>query len=107
MFKIHEDNSMEIIRGDSGIFSIEITTDTGEVYEIQPNDQITFTVKENTDTDEVLIQKSGISIEIEPIDTEDLNYGEYVYDIQFVNESGFTDTIVPPTPFIIDEEVTF
>jgi len=107
MFIIHEDNSMEIIRGDSGIFTVELTDSEDVPYEVQEGDQIIFTVKENTSSEDPLIQKRGQVIEIEPEDTQDLEYGKYVYDVQFIYESGFTDTIIPPSPFIVDEEVTF
>lgn len=107
MFRINEDNSMEIIRGDSGIFTIELIDEQGEPYELQPGDTVFFTVKENTKSDDALIQKNTFLVEIEPEDTEELEYGDYVYDIQFVYSTGFIDTIIPPTLFRIKEEVTF
>lgn len=40
-------------------------------------------------------------------ETERLAYGTYVYDIQLTTEDGTVDTVVPPHPFVLKEEVTF
>lgn len=106
MFKINEDGTMEIIRGDSGEF--EITLRQGEEeYQLQEGDTLFFTVKKNTKTDEVLIQKTGKVIFIDPEDTEGLAYGSYYYDVEFDSAGGLVDTVIPPTKFIVKQEVTF
>ena len=108
MFKIHDDNTMELIRGDSADFTISLVdSETGDEYILQPGDTIVFTIKKNTKTDEVLVQKQGPNVTIAPEDTEGLKYGEYRYDVELTYASGFVDTVVPPTAFTIDEEVTF
>jgi hypothetical protein len=151
MFKINDDNSIEIVRGDSADFDIYlptgdidyiiVTNPSGspeenryyeimdnqyvlseddivdpnktyytvqqEEYELQPGDTLLFTVKKNTKTDDVLIQKSGPHIEIGPSDTEGLKYGVYKYDVELTYASGFVDTVILPTDFKITEEVTF
>lgn len=112
MYIIHEDNSIEIVRGDSAEFdiSLPIKDESGQVieeYELQPGDTLLFTVKKNTKTSDVIFQKSGQTVQITPADTEELNYGKYVYDVQLTYESGFTDTVILPTEFRVLEEVTF
>lgn len=151
MYIIHNDNSIEIVRGDSAEFDIYLPT--GEIvytmvenpsgspvengyyelvdaeyilsedtevdpnktyyiaeegeYELEPGDTLLFTVKKNTKTDEILIQKSGKHIELLPDDTEGLKYGKYAYDVELTYASGFRDTVILPTEFKITEEVTF
>lgn len=112
MFIIHEDGRFEIVRGDSADFDIylPIYNDEGEVigeYDLEPGDTLLFTVKKNTKTDDVLIQKSGKHVSILPEDTEGLSYGKYVYDVQLTYSSGFVDTVILPHEFKINEEVTF
>lgn len=153
MYIIHDDNRIEIVRGDSADFDIYLPTgevsysevegpvgspkDNGwyeydstdeefypsedlavnpektyyerieEEYELQEGDTLLFTLKKNTKTDEIIFQKSGKHVEIEPYDTEDLKYGKYVYDVELTYASGFRDTVILPTEFKITEEVTF
>ena len=69
-----------------------------------------FTVKQNTYTSEILIQKQiryGENVTILPTDTSNLSYGEYFYDIQLTTEGGFVDTVITPSKFIVTPEVTF
>lgn len=116
MFKINTNGSMEIIRGDSAAFDVTVydtDEETGEkiIYTLNPGDTLTFTVKKNTKTTEVLIQKIAEgelnTITINPEDTNELGYGSYKYDIQFTRADGYVDTIIPPTIFKVSEEVTF
>lgn len=151
MYIIHDDNSIEIVRGDSAEFDIYLPTgeivytmvenpsgspvengyyelvdteyilsedtevDPNKTYYIaeeggytpQPGDTLFFTVKKDTKTDEILIQKEGQHVEILPEDTEGLKYGKYVYDVELTYASGFRDTVILPTEFKITEEVTF
>lgn len=118
MFKINEDNSMEIIRGDTGSFDFTLTEkdEHGEEtpYILVEGDVVTFTVKKSTKDETALIQKIGVasgestvSYIIEPSDTEGLKYGNYYYDIEFEKYDGYVDTVIRPTRFVIEEEVTF
>ena len=111
MFKINEDGSFEIVRGDSASFRIRLYTKSGSgtptEYIPQEGDTFLFTVKKNTKTEDVIFQKSGPNVDISPEDTEGLTYGKYVYDVQFTYASGFRDTVIRPSTFTILEEVTF
>ena len=108
MFKI-ENNTIHLTRGDSATLTIDIINAQGEPYEAQEGDVFVFTVKKNTHTKEFLFQKQffNSSIEILPKDTANLAYGQYVYDVQFTNAMGEVDTIVTPSTFSIEAEVTF
>ena len=117
MFIIHDDNTFEIVRGDSANFDIylPIYNEEGEIigeYDLQPGDTLLFTVKKNTKTEEIIFQKSGQNITINPSDTEEIPYGKYVYDAELTYASPegvepFVDTVIQPTEFKVLDEVTF
>ena len=117
MFIIHDDNTFEIVRGDSANFDIylPIYDEEGKIigeYDLQPGDTLLFTVKKNTKTEEIIFQKSGQNITINPSDTEEVSYGKYVYDAEltYATSEGvepFVDTVIQPTEFRILDEVTF
>lgn len=117
MFIIHDDNTFEIVRGDSANFDVylPIYNEEGEIigeYELQPGDTLLFTVKKNTKTEEIIFQKSGQNITINPSDTEEVSYGKYVYDAELTYAAPegvepFVDTVIQPTEFRILDEVTF
>ena len=117
MFIIHDDNTFEIVRGDSANFDIylPIYNEEGEIigeYELRPGDTLLFTVKKNTKTEEIIFQKSGQNITINPSDTEEIPYGKYVYDAELTYASSegiepFVDTVIQPTEFKVLDEVTF
>ena len=102
-------NKIFLTRGDSAIFTLTITDANGDEYTPAEGDEITFTVKANTETRDILIQKDASSgkIEIQPEDTENLEYGNYVYDVQLKKSDGYVDTIITPHEFRLEEEVTF
>lgn len=117
MFKINKDKSMEIIRGDSGVFQVNTKRD-GELLKLSGGDHLYFTVKTDTHASNYEIQKVLTSEEtskmdgknvfnILPEDTSKMEYGTYKYDIQLVLEDGYTDTIVSPKDFKITDEVSF
>ena len=46
-------------------------------------------------------------ITINPEDTEDLEFGCYVYDVQMTFASGSVKTLVKPAKFFVGGEVTY
>lgn len=108
MFKIRN-NKIYITRGDSAVLSLDITDADGNSYTPAGNDSLLFTVKVDTATSSHLIQKSitGGKVTLDPVDTESLPYGDYVYDVQLRMADGYVDTIIPPSLFRVEEEVTF
>lgn len=100
--------TIKITRGDTGIFTFDVMNEGAE-YDYS-NDTVLFTVKQNTLTTDILFQKQiryGENVTILPADTDNLSYGEYVYDIQLTTEGGFVDTVITPSKFIVTPEVTF
>jgi len=78
------------------------------------NDIVYFTVKTSTQTSVHTFQKEITTftpegeaiVEIVPNDTKDLRYGDYVYDVQ-INKNGNVTTVIKPSKFVIQEEVTY
>ena len=106
MFQI-EDNAITITRGDSARIDITVYDAHGEEYELQEGDALVFTVKSSVNDKEKLIQKSGAVININPQDTQDLDYGKYVYDVQITLANGTVNTIIEPSVFKIASEVSW
>ena len=108
MFEIYR-NDISITRGDSAIFEITIIDKQKNTYTPSDTDTILFTVKDNTRSKAIVFQKSVTNnqVIIDPVDTEDLRYGKYVYDVQLRTADGWVDTIIPPHAFNVLEEVTF
>lgn len=107
MFKING-NTIQITRGDTGIFTLSILSD-GKEYDYS-NDTVVFSVKTNVYTSKYLFQKEityGSAVVIEPSDTANLSYGNYVYDVQVTTASGVVDTVIVPSKFSVLPEVTF
>ena len=79
-------------------------------------DKLTMTVKAAiSDTEPVIVKtlgngitnKDGVcELHIEPQDTRHLQCGVYVYDVELIMDGGYTDTIIPPSKFVITAEVT-
>lgn len=111
MYIIDTDGQITMIRGDTVEFDIVVQQldAQGNIteYTLEEGDVLTFTVKKNTKTKESLIQKQGVHITILPEDTQDLDYKTYKYDVQLTMADGKVDTIIPPSNFVIKDEVTW
>ena len=103
-------NEVFLTRGDSADLEVIIYDLEGNVYELVEGDVLTFTLKYNCITDDIIIQKdisSDSTIHIQPADTNDLLYGTYWFDVQLVHGNGKTYTVIDPHRFNITKEVTF
>lgn len=105
MFKIEDDNRVTLTRGDSCAFDVEIKNDQGEIYTPTDSDVITLTLKKDAKTAEVLIKKFGPTIVFNPDDTNKFRYGNYLYDVTLTTAGGAVYTIIPPTEFVISDEI--
>lgn len=107
MFRIDDENVITLTRGDTCAFDVEIKTDAGDIYTPQEGDVITFTVKKDTRTANIIIQKIGTTIVLNPADTRSLKYGSYIYDVTLTTPSQAVYTIIAPTEFVLAEEVNW
>lgn len=102
---------IQLTRGDTGRFNFPMKIGDAETP-LGENDQLTFTVKRSTTTDEVLIQKvltGSTHVVLDPVDTEGLPYGSYRFDVQIDTATGDRYTVVDPRKcrFVVTDEVTF
>lgn len=107
MFEVQSDNTIRLTRGDYACFDIEMVDFDGEPYIPGENEIVHFTVRKSTTNKDILIQKTGTTIEILGEDTENLKYGTYVYDAQLTQANGHRFTFIEPTEFKITDEVTW
>lgn len=111
--------SLSMIRGDSATFHFHREDADGTVITETPTD-VFFTVKESFDDDGFVIQKklSDGSITIDqnyeyhftilPDDTNELEFGDYVYDVEVIrNEAGTDKQTISKGSFNLETEVTY
>jgi len=102
-------------RGDSETFHVLLYDQIDEIERpFIEGDTVYMTVKTSTQTAHKIFQKvitqfedGQAVIHIEPVDTQGLKYHDYVYDVQMVKEDGSVTTIITPSRFVIEEEVTY
>jgi protein associated with RNAse G/E len=104
---------MRIIRGDSKTITFQRKNKNGEVIAEKP-DKMYLTIKQNEYEKQALIQKTfdnGIRFEnstyyvdFVPEDTDNLSFGDYIYDIEIIKD-GKPKTI-KVDEFVINKEVT-
>ena len=110
-------NRISITRGDSAQITLTIRNRvTGGLFVPGPDDRLTFAVKRDLSDESPLVVKTldnGIVrreqdclLLLAPEDTARLSFGTYRYDVELVLVSGYTDTVIPPSPFIVTGEVT-
>lgn len=121
-----EKKDISINRGDTIKYKIKLVNQDDETIVLSENDTMYFTIKENYEIQDFVIQKKlndGITysendncyhVIIEAYETENLNYKNYVYDIQVsrnVEREGSAQMIEKTTVirgnFAIGEVVTF
>lgn len=112
---IPRNQPISITRGDSKYYRYYNTSKDGDHVPLVEGDKIFFTVKKSTKTEDIIFQRiitdfdndGGAFIEIYPEDTNGLEYGDYVYDIQLIRHTGYVKTTIKPALFRITDEVTY
>lgn len=111
MLYVENDGTIRLTRGDTARLTVPITNEMdNSIYEMDPNDTLAFTIKKNVKSDTSLVQKICIgsnTFHIAPIDTEELSFGKYVYDVQLTKNNGDVYTVIEPKTFEILPEVTY
>lgn len=110
MLNVNANGSIALTRGDTAEFTVTITEGKdGAEYEIQENDVLTLSVKQNIKDTEYALQKTVTGtniIPLEPADTAYLSFGKYTYDVQLTTADGRVYTVIAPTEFKLTDEVT-
>lgn len=106
--------NISMIRGDSEVIKVSCRNESGVDFPFTEGDIVYFTVKGSVYTEEKILQKivteftEGVAlITIFPKDTRELKPGIYYYDIQLNRANGQVKTIIPPSKFTINAEVTY
>jgi len=113
MLKIIGKN-IQITRGDDGFIDLKIRSKIPPytIYKLEEGDSCVLTIRKNIKVDEenpILIQ---IPLEdnkfyIKASDTQDFEFGKYIYDVQLTFENGMVNTIIEPSLFEVTPEVTY
>ena len=101
-------NRIQLVRGDTFRAKLTLQDKAGNLYIPTADDEVLFTVKQNAMTDKVLIQvrvENG-EVVLKPSDTEGLDFGSYVYDVQLTIPNVGKDTVIKPNIFELLPEVT-
>lgn len=100
--------AIQITRGDTGIFNIDLKNGDGEPYIPVEGDSLRFAMAKKIG-EEVILQKSipidTLILKLNPEDTKELNFGKYAYDIQFTSSDGDVSTIILSTIELTKEVV--
>lgn len=105
------DSTIQLTRGDSAILSVDVKDETtGEPYHLNPDDTLRLTIKRKVTDEDFVIQKvlNGSTVfKMEPSDTEGLNFGPYLYDVELTTSDGDVYTVIVPSKFELLKEVTW
>ena len=109
MLSVSKNGEIELTRGDSACFTINISNGNGQPYTVQEGDTLTLSLKKDTKDPKPCVQKSvkGINtFRFKPEDTSGLEFGNYYYDVEICTAAGDVYTVIEKTAFKIKEEVT-
>ena len=97
MLYIDEDQNIELTRGDTGFFTIALKDNNNVDYIPQSGDSLRFAMSKSYGGDTLILKQIPINsliLEIEPQDTASLQFGKYVYDVEFTDAAGHVSTII-------------
>lgn len=100
-------------RGDTANLKVAIFVEspTGEIepYIPEQGDVVRFAFSDHYDDENPLIMKEiptdTLILHLDPEDTEPLEFGDYVYDIELTTVDGDVDTFIDKAKWTLTEEV--
>ena len=89
------DNDIYMTRGNTATINITLTED-GEPYTMREGDKLILSVKRRYPFNDMILEKITTtgSFEFAVIDTYELAFGVYDYDITFYGVDGSVDTVI-------------
>lgn len=106
---------IEFTRGDTQFFRFQVKDGEGNPIQLKDGDNLYFTVKQNSNSEDVLIQKKYpdeiqysdgyFNFVLNSEDTSDMDYGTYNYDIE-LKSGDYVKTLGQGT-ITLTEEITF
>jgi len=107
-------NAISMVRGDTETITIKKTDINDNQVSFSDGDIIYFTIKKSIHDTNKILQKvvttfidGNALIEITHNDTKDIIYGTYLYDVQLTDKNGVVTTLIEPSRFYIQGEVTY
>lgn len=101
--------TITMTRGDTLSVKVNIFNSDQTEYEVKDEDIIRFALKKKYKDPEPLIIKvldhDTLLLQLDPEDTENLDYGDYVYDIEITMEDGTVDTFIAEATLTLTKEV--
>lgn len=105
-------NKIEIVRGTTNRFSITVTDANDALYNLASGEKLVFGIKRKRSDIDCLVVKTVTSgnngvytIDLEPEDTEALDYGTHFYDVGLLSGEDYFN-IIKPSTFEIVANVT-
>ena len=101
--------TITLTRGDSFMADISITDQDGNPYIPVEGDAIRFAMKASYKDGQPLLVKNipidTMKLTLDPLDTKELDFGKYVYDLELTKANGAVDTFITKAVIRITEEV--
>lgn len=102
-------NKIELTRGDTLILEVTLKDENGGDYTPTENDKVYFRLKRNATAKDMLVEKmiptDTMILQLNPLDTDGLKFGTYVYEIELVTENDYHFTAIANEEFVISEEL--
>lgn len=107
MFSVDKDNNISLTRGDTCTLNINLVDADGNPYITHEGDTMRFAMAKRYGTDSPLVNKNipvdTLIFKLDPADTKPLEFGKYVYDIQYTDYNGDVSTILMGTITLTNE----
>lgn len=104
-----EGTTIRLTRGDTFRAQIDIQYEDGDSYSPVEGDSVRFAMKKKIKDVEPLLVKDipidTLILELEEEDTKNLDFGNYVYDLELRKANGDVATFVTKSTLILEEEV--
>ena len=113
---IVDGNNVTMTRGDTFIAQIEMKDKNGVVYSPMQGDVIRFTLRDPKmnnkktkyyDSDPLvtkIVPNNTLLLRLDPADTKNLGFGEYVYFVELTYANGVVDTFIAESSFVLTPE---
>lgn len=95
MLKV-DDGNITLTRGDTAVIDLDIKVN-GQPYDFSSNDKVVFSLKESYDDQSYIMQRQLTNhlLTFSHADTNNLDVGTYVYDVQLSFHDGQVVTYGP------------
>ena len=101
--------TITLTRGDTFMADITINKQDNTPYIPVEGDSVRFAMKCSYEDAEPILTKDipndSLKLILEPKDTKELAFGQYIYDIQLTKASGEVDTFITKAKLKLTEEV--